>query len=104
MEKASVVFMFVAMVAFLLVLEEVHGDGICKMSSDGLNACKPAIQNDDPVDEPSRGCCVALKKADFKCLCQYKDSYLLKAMDINSTRAFALPQMCGIMNAPYQCS
>ncbi|KAF3337228.1 putative lipid-transfer protein DIR1 [Carex littledalei] len=90
------------MVAFLLVLEGVHG--ICNVSNDGLMACKPAIQNDNPVDQPSVDCCAALKDANFKCLCQYKDSYMLKTMDINSTRAMELPHMCKTATAPIDCT
>lgn len=99
MEKVRV--MCVAMVAFLLALDGVHG--ICNVSNDGLMACKPAIQNDNPADQPSGDCCAALKNANFKCLCKYKDSYMLKTMDINSTRAMALPQMCSIATVPVQC-
>ncbi|KAJ4757602.1 Bifunctional inhibitor/lipid-transfer protein/seed storage 2S albumin superfamily protein [Rhynchospora pubera] len=99
MEKLRIVF--VAMVAFLLVLEGVHG--ICNVSNDGLMECKPCIQNDNPTDGPTTACCAALQNADFKCLCKYKDSYMLKTMDINSTRAMELPQLCNIPNAPVSC-
>ncbi|KAJ3708621.1 hypothetical protein LUZ61_012326 [Rhynchospora tenuis] len=100
MEKLGVVF--VAMVAFLLVLQGVQGD-ICNVSTDGFNECKPCIQNDNPTNGPTKACCDALENADFKCLCKYKDSYILKTMDINSTRAMELPQLCKIPNAPVNC-
>lgn len=95
-QKLKVVF--VAMVAFLLVLEGVHG--ICGVDNDELMECKPCIQNDNPIDQPSDDCCKAVKIVDIKCLCQYKDSYMLKAMEINSTRAMDLPRMCGVKNVP----
>ncbi|KAF3337388.1 putative lipid-transfer protein DIR1 [Carex littledalei] len=89
------------MVAFLLVLG-VHG--ICNVSNDGLMACKPAIQNDNPVDQPSKTCCKALKYANVTCLCEYKDSYMLRTLDINSTRAMELPYMCKTATAPIDCT
>jgi Probable lipid transfer len=92
---------FVAMVAFLLVLEGVHG--ICNVSNGGLKQCLPAIRNNDPVDQPSSDCCAALQNANFRCFCRYKNSYILKAMHLNLTRAVELPEMCGITTAPIQC-
>ncbi|KAJ3677032.1 hypothetical protein LUZ60_002756 [Juncus effusus] len=90
-----------AMVACLFVLEGVLG--ICNVSSDAFTACEPAMRTEDPVDQPSDACCAGLQTADFQCLCQYKDSFWLKRMQVDPQRAMQLPTKCSIPNAPTQC-
>ncbi|WOL11510.1 hypothetical protein Cni_G20273 [Canna indica] len=93
-----------AMAVLLLVVEmaAAGGQGPCKMSQEGLNACKPCIRSVKPEENPTDTCCAALKQADLSCLCGYKNSSLLPYLGIEPNRAMELPAKCNI-TLPEQC-
>lgn len=71
------------------------------MSEEGLEACKPAVTKPNPA-EPSSECCEALKGADLKCLCSYKNSSELPFLGIDPTLATSLPAKCSL-TPPANC-
>ncbi|KAI3418280.1 AAI domain-containing protein [Psidium guajava] len=74
---------------------------LCKMSSDQLMACKPAVTKPDPA-EPTPECCTALSAADLGCLCSYRNSAVLPALGIDPDLALGLPAKCGL-TPPANC-
>lgn len=80
------------------------GAVLCNMTQDGLMACKPAVTQPNPT-KPTASCCAALKTADLKCLCSYKNSMLLPTMGIDPTLALGLPTQCKLEGvAPDYCA
>lgn len=78
------------------------GASLCKMTEDGLLACKPSVTKPNPVD-PSADCCKALSGADLDCLCSYRNSMVLPALGIDPELAMGLPAKCGLPT-PAGCS
>ncbi|CAI0561239.1 unnamed protein product [Linum tenue] len=74
----------------------------CNMTQEGLQACKPSVTKPNPVDPPALACCQALGRADLKCLCSYKNSFVLPSLGIDPDLAMALPQKCNLPSLP-QC-
>ncbi|CAI0561240.1 unnamed protein product [Linum tenue] len=72
------------------------------MTQEGLQACKPSVTKPNPVDPPALACCQALGRADLKCLCSYKNSFVLPSLGIDPDLAMALPQKCNLPSLP-QC-
>ncbi|KAL3531045.1 hypothetical protein ACH5RR_010367 [Cinchona calisaya] len=74
---------------------------LCNMDEKGLMACKPSVTPPppDPVD-PSSECCDALKEADLKCLCSYRNSFMLPSIGIDPDLALALPPKCNLVLPP----
>ncbi|KAJ4956129.1 hypothetical protein NE237_012912 [Protea cynaroides] len=93
MEKHGIVML--VMIAILLgnELMVVKSQSICKMSGQGLMACKPSVTPPNPPP-PTRDCCQALSHADLKCLCGYKNSSVLPALGIDPNLAMQLPEKC----------
>ncbi|RWR87184.1 putative lipid-transfer protein DIR1 [Cinnamomum micranthum f. kanehirae] len=73
---------------------------LCGMTDEGIEACRPSIRTDDPVD-PSVDCCGALSKADIPCLCSYKNSVMLPSLGIDPNAALQVPAKCNL--PPPQC-
>ncbi|KAL6214277.1 hypothetical protein ACLB2K_011037 [Fragaria x ananassa] len=92
----------ILVVAMLVFFEGSTAFTFCKMSDDGLTACKPSVTKPNPVD-PSPKCCKALSGADLGCLCSYKNSPMLTSFGISSDLAMGLPAKCGIA-APANCA
>ncbi|KAJ0988956.1 hypothetical protein J5N97_007312 [Dioscorea zingiberensis] len=76
-------------------------EGICNMSKDGLDSCKPAASGSTPT-EPSQECCEALADADLQCLCSYKNSVWLPVYGIDPDLAMQLPEKCNL-KLPQDC-
>ncbi|CAN1341848.1 Putative lipid-transfer protein DIR1 [Linum perenne] len=74
----------------------------CNMTEAGLTACKPSVTKPNPVDPPAKDCCQALGTADLKCLCSYKNSFVLPSLGIDPDLAIALPYKCKLPSVP-QC-
>lgn len=94
----------VALMAGMVVSLNTEGSRaleLCKMSEQGLNACKPAVTQPNPVN-PTSECCQALSGADLTCLCSYKNSMVLPALGIDPNLALALPAKCNLA-APSEC-
>ncbi|KAI3987404.1 hypothetical protein MKX01_042408 [Papaver californicum] len=72
------------------------GMSLCNLTQDDLITCKPAVTKVDPPIDPTPECCTALKKADFDCLCSYKNSMMLPSFGIDPDRALQLPDKCKI--------
>lgn len=92
----------ILVVAMLVFSEGSRALTFCKMSDDGLTACKPSVTKPNPVN-PSTNCCKALSTADLGCLCSYKNSPVLPTLGINSDLAMGLPAKCGI-TPPANCA
>ncbi|KAH7833009.1 hypothetical protein Vadar_002338 [Vaccinium darrowii] len=90
-----------ALVALILVLVIHSSDAqtICKVTVQGLMACRGAVTPPNPAP-PTSACCSVLKNADLKCLCSYKNSTLLPSLGIDPKLALQLPSKCKIPNAP----
>lgn len=93
------------MVTLVAVIAVVH-DGakaisLCNVTEDGFTACKPSVTPPNPVP-PSPECCNAVSGADFKCLCSYKNSFMLPSLGIDPDLALALPAKCNLPS-PSEC-
>ncbi|CAL9064096.1 unnamed protein product, partial [Musa banksii] len=100
--KLRSVALAMAVVLAVACTMEVAAQSLCKMSQEGLDACRPCISTVKPAEQPSDACCAALKQADLPCLCSYKNSVLLPYIGIDPKRAMQLPAKCS-MAAPQQC-
>lgn len=87
-----------AMVAVMVCIDVdvAAGQGLCKMTQEGLTACKPSISTGKAETNPTESCCSALKQADLTCLCSYKNSSLLQYLGIDPKLAMQLPAKCSI--------
>ncbi|KAF5746264.1 putative lipid-transfer protein DIR1 [Tripterygium wilfordii] len=93
-----------ALFVLMLVLVTVCEGGnapfvVCNMTYDGLMSCKPAITKGS-TQEPTKECCQAIKGADLKCLCGYKNDPILVQLGIDPALAFALPGKCKVSLPP----
>ncbi|KAG9446451.1 hypothetical protein H6P81_012579 [Aristolochia fimbriata] len=102
MERRGAMVVGVLMMVFAAVAVIGKAE-ICNLTEEDLMACKPSVSGTNPVDPPAPECCSALQKADFPCLCGYKNSFLLPSMGIDPTLALQLPERCKITPAP-RCS
>ncbi|KAL5198383.1 hypothetical protein ABZP36_001895 [Zizania latifolia] len=97
-----------ALLAVAVVLTAFAGvaRGICNLSDNGLEACRPAAAIRNPTGAPSAQCCAALAAADLPCLCRYKRSPSVgvwaRYYRIDMNRAMALPGKCGL-SLPANC-
>ncbi|RVW32348.1 putative lipid-transfer protein DIR1 [Vitis vinifera] len=88
---------FVILALVLVVAVVANGQGsICRMTQDGLTACKPSVSGQSPLP-PSPACCAAISKADLPCLCSFKNSALLPYLGIDPNMATQLPAKCNII-------
>ncbi|EYU46116.1 hypothetical protein ABFS82_04G072100 [Erythranthe guttata] len=95
----KVAVLVAAMVVFLAGAKAMD---LCNVTEDGLTACKPSVVQPNPV-EPSPECCDAVVSgADLKCLCSYKNLFMLPSLGIDPDLALALPAKCNIPN-PTEC-
>ncbi|GER40647.1 lipid-transfer protein [Striga asiatica] len=92
---------FLLLVAALTAafLGEAAGFSVCNMTEEGLEACKPSVTQPSPVP-PSTECCDAVRGADLKCLCSYRNSVMLPALGIDPDLALALPAKCNLPPPP----
>ncbi|KAL8531103.1 hypothetical protein ACS0TY_007930 [Phlomoides rotata] len=90
-------------VALVAVIVAVVGGAtavsVCNVTEDGLRACKPSVTQPNPVP-PTPECCNAISGADMKCLCSYKNSFVLPSLGIDPDLALALPAKCNLPPAP----
>ncbi|KAK8943639.1 hypothetical protein KSP40_PGU005754 [Platanthera guangdongensis] len=87
--------------AALLLVTSAMAAGICNMSSEGFDECRPAVTGPSPID-PTAACCSALEAADLPCLCSYRSSPLLPSIGINPDLALQLPRECNL-SPPANC-
>lgn len=93
--------MAVAAAVFVLFNQGSKAMTLCNMDEKGLMACKPSVTPPDPVD-PTEECCEALRGADLKCLCSYRNSLMLPSIGIDPDLAIALPPKCSL-TLPTDC-
>ncbi|KAI3450121.1 hypothetical protein Pfo_006786 [Paulownia fortunei] len=92
----------VALVAVIVVvLDGAKAMSLCNVTEDGFTACKPSVTPPNPVP-PSPECCDAVSGADLKCLCSYRNSFLLPSLGIDPDLALALPAKCNLPS-PSEC-
>lgn len=99
MGNSKLVALMMVMVAAIIVKTEAME--LCKMSEDGLMACKAAVTAPEPA-EPTAECCEALSGADLSCLCSYRNSFVLPSLGIDPDLAMALPSKCNL-TPPANC-
>lgn len=91
----------VLVVALVVLLEGSTVSSLCNMTDEGLADCKPSVTKTNTTP-PTPECCEALKGADLKCLCGYKNSFLLPSLGIDPPLAMALPAKCNL-TPPNDC-
>ncbi|KAF4382393.1 hypothetical protein G4B88_011345 [Cannabis sativa] len=65
--------------------------GVCNMSEDGLNACRPAVVKNQPAPLTKK-CCDALRGANLVCFCDYlNNSFLMGVLGVDRNLAMQLP-------------
>ncbi|EEF43304.1 lipid binding protein, putative [Ricinus communis] len=99
--------MKIAIVALVLVLVlaiVVNGENPCRLTNEGIEACRPSVTGQNPA-APSDACCAALSKADLQCLCFYKNNYpwLLSSYKIDPNLAMQLPVKCKLVGESFHC-
>ncbi|KAM1791479.1 hypothetical protein ACFX12_035442 [Malus domestica] len=94
----------VLVVALVVLLKGSTVSSLCNMTDEGIADCKPSVTktNPTPPTPPTPECCEALKGADLKCLCGYKNSFLLPSLGIDPALAMALPAKCNL-TPPNDC-
>lgn len=94
------------LVAVALVVVALAGGAVgmslCNVTEDGFASCKPSVTPPDP-EPPSPECCDAVSGADMKCLCSYRNSFMLPSLGIDPDLALALPAKCNLPNSPAEC-
>ncbi|KMT00485.1 hypothetical protein BVRB_9g217850 [Beta vulgaris subsp. vulgaris] len=89
------------MVAKANVDQVSPGHIICQMTQQGFEACLPSVTKTNHVP-PSKPCCSAVSKANFRCLCKHRDSPLLAAYGVSPALAMALPSKCNVKTS-FKC-
>lgn len=89
--KKLLVQCLVATLLLIAVVEGANEPNICNIPLNRLEQCLPAVTGKNPPP-PTKECCSLIKQADLTCLCNYKGA--LPALDIEPSRAFALPRKC----------
>lgn len=74
---------------------------ICKVEVSELGKCLPALMGQKPP-MPTKACCIVVRKADLRCLCNYKKE--LGKFGISQANALALPNKCGMKKLPRECT
>ncbi|XP_030536661.1 putative lipid-transfer protein DIR1 [Rhodamnia argentea] len=77
----------------VVIASRTDAQTLCNAPISGLEGCRPAVTLPNPPP-PTAVCCDALKHADLKCLCQYKNSPLLPELKIDQKLALELPEKC----------
>ncbi|KAL0370967.1 UNVERIFIED_CONTAM: hypothetical protein Sangu_0414800 [Sesamum angustifolium] len=88
-------------VIMVVLLDGTKAMSLCNVTEDGFTACKPSVTPPNP-EAPSPECCEAVAGADLKCLCSYKNSFMLPSLGIDPDLALALPAKCNVPSPP-QC-
>ncbi|KAG8388865.1 hypothetical protein BUALT_Bualt02G0169500 [Buddleja alternifolia] len=101
MEGGRITKVVALVVVMLVVLDGAKAVTLCNVTEDGLTACRPSVTQPNPV-APSPECCDAVSGADFKCLCSYKNSFMLPSFGIDPDLALALPAKCNLPS-PSEC-
>lgn len=92
-------FMIVGVLLAIAVVL-TNGQSFCRMTKEGLKACKPSVTGKaNAVDPPSSGCCSAISNADLQCLCHYKDSGWLSFYGVDPDQAMGLPVKCKLVDS-----
>lgn len=92
----------VALVAVMVVvLRGANSMTLCNVTEDGFTACKPSVTQPDPTP-PTPECCKAVSGADLKCLCSYRNSFMLPSLGIDPDLALGLPEKCNLPS-PGKC-
>ncbi|KAG6529292.1 putative lipid-transfer protein DIR1 [Zingiber officinale] len=100
---AAVMVMVMVALTVCINVDVAAGQGLCKMTQEGLTACKPSISTVKAEANPSEACCSALKQANLTCLCSFRNSNLLPYLGINPDLAMQLPAKCSIA-PPQTCN
>ncbi|CAA0805980.1 Bifunctional inhibitor/lipid-transfer protein/seed storage 2S albumin superfamily protein [Striga hermonthica] len=88
-------FLFLVLALMAAFLGRAAAFSVCNVTEEGLEACKPSVTQPSPVP-PSTECCHAVSGADLKCLCSYRNSFMLPALGIDPDLALALPAKCNL--------
>lgn len=97
----STLVLIFALAAVIISTRAVNGDAgaaatpttICKVGVSELAVCIPAITGKSPP-KPTESCCAVIRKADLRCLCNYRSQFT--KFGINPDNALALPKKCGL--------
>ncbi|XP_052169659.1 putative lipid-transfer protein DIR1 [Oryza glaberrima] len=107
-KKAAVAVLLVVMVVVSLsAVAPATAAGapfmVCGVDADRMAAdCGSYCRAGSRERAPRRECCDAVRGADFKCLCKYRDE--LRVMgNIDAARAMQIPSKCRIKDAPKSC-
>uniref|UniRef100_A0A0E0JSN9 Bifunctional inhibitor/plant lipid transfer protein/seed storage helical domain-containing protein n=1 Tax=Oryza punctata TaxID=4537 RepID=A0A0E0JSN9_ORYPU len=102
-KKAAVVVLLVVVVVSLSAAASGAPFMVCGVDADRMAAdCGSYCRAGSRERAPRRECCEAVRGADFRCLCKYRDA--LRAMgNIDAGRAMQIPSKCRIKGAPTSC-
>lgn len=92
--------LFLRLLLLAMLLAGTSTNPLCKIDTKELGVCQPAVApwHGKPLQPPTKGCCSVLRRADLKCLCNFKS--ILPSIGINITNALALPSKCDIKTPP----
>ncbi|KFK44724.1 hypothetical protein AALP_AA1G294700 [Arabis alpina] len=91
--KILMQFTTLAMVLTIaMMVKEVKSIPICKVNTNDLEKCRPALAGRNPPP-PGPDCCAVVKAADLECACRYKHN--LSSYGINPARVKAAIHSCG---------
>ncbi|KAL6970891.1 hypothetical protein U1Q18_030571 [Sarracenia purpurea var. burkii] len=77
------------------VVRMSNAQSLCGVTLWEALSCQSAVRVKNPTP-PSDRCCAAAKKANFTCLCPYKNSPELPANGVNPDRVLQLPVLCDL--------
>lgn len=89
----------VVFVAICLTCLIRRGESLCNIDSNELGNCLPAVSAEPPVP-PDDKCCSLIRRANLRCLCNYK--IVLSLLGIDPKQAIELPSKCGLV-VPREC-
>ncbi|XP_054776292.1 putative lipid-transfer protein DIR1 [Prosopis cineraria] len=92
----------VGLMVMVIGASMVRGEGLCRMTKEGLEACRPSVSGQNPPP-PTKACCSALSSADLPCLCRFKSSGFLSFYGIDPDAAMILPLHCNIVQSSFHC-
>ncbi|KAK1313008.1 hypothetical protein QJS10_CPA06g01094 [Acorus calamus] len=84
----------------LVVGRGVESQTLCNMSMGELVACRPYVSRPPARGKPASLCCSGLKKADWGCLCTYRNNNMLSYYGVDPNLALQLPSKCGLPAPP----
>ncbi|XP_028765828.1 putative lipid-transfer protein DIR1 [Neltuma alba] len=96
------VVVMVGLSLMVIGMNVASGEGLCRMTPEGLKACQPSVSGQNPPP-PTKTCCSALSNADLQCLCRFKGSGFLSFYGIEPDKAMALPLRCNIVQSSFHC-